>query len=54
MLDFVLASSEVDVGLTYSLDYLYIGFFFTKDMVDCVISSSEADLGLPHSWQYLS
>ena len=46
-MDCVLTSSEVDLGLPHSLDYLFL------DMMDCVLTSSEVDLGLPHSLQYL-
>ena len=48
MMDCVLTTSEVDLGLPHSLQYLYL-----RDMMDCFLSSSEVDLGLPHSLQYL-
>ena len=47
-MDYVLTTSEVDLGLPHSLQYLYL-----RDMMDCFLSSSEVDLGLPHSLQYL-
>jgi hypothetical protein len=46
-MDWVLTLSEVDLGLTHSLEYLF------WDMMDCVLTSSEIDLGLPHSLGYL-
>jgi hypothetical protein len=49
-MDCVLTSSEVDLGLPHSLDYLQM---YTRDMMDCVLFSSEVDLGIPHSLEYL-
>ena len=46
-MDCVLSSSEVDLGLPHSLEYLYY------DMMDCDLALSEVDLGLPHSLEYL-
>jgi hypothetical protein len=47
MMDFVLSSSEVDLGLPHFKN------IYTRDMMDCVLTSSEVDLVLPYSLEYL-